>query len=219
MIRILKSTWLAVVLGVLAYVTTTVLLLRPDKLIAQRQALQGTNTAKITKIDPSWAFKNPEVDELLADLRTQREALKVREQELNDLTSRLAVERQEIGVITQRVVTMQAEMDRTFLRIQEQEFANLKRLAKVYATMSPEGAAKIMLESPEDAAVKILSFMKESETAPILESMATESPLTARRASQISDRLRLLAPTYPTTSCASHCKRTSWHRKIAKYRN
>ena len=70
---------------------------------------------------------------------------------------------------------MQAEMDRTFLRIQEQEFANLKRLAKVYATMSPEGAAKIMLESPEDAAVKILSFMKESETAPILESMATSA--------------------------------------------
>ena len=122
MIRHLHATWLAILLGALAYLATTALILRPDKLVAERLAARAT-VEKVSTIDPSWAFKNPEVDELLADLRAQRETLKVREQQLNDLASRLAVERQEIGTITQRVVTMQAEMDQAFLRIQEQEVA------------------------------------------------------------------------------------------------
>lgn len=192
MIRILQSNWLAVMLGVLAYAVTTTLLLRPDKLIAQRQIQKARLVEKTEKIEPSWAFKNPEVDELLADLRNQRETLKAREQELNDLASRLAVERQEIGIVTQRVVTMQAEMDQAFTRIQEQEVANLKRLAKVYATMSPEGAAKVMLESQDDAVVKILTYMKDSDTAAVLENMAKDSALAARRVAMISDRLRLI---------------------------
>lgn len=196
MIRHLHATWLAILLGALAYLATTALILRPDKLVAERLAARAT-VEKVSTIDPSWAFKNPEVDELLADLRAQRETLKVREQQLNDLASRLAVERQEIGTITQRVVTMQAEMDQAFLRIQEQEVANLKRLAKVYGTMSPDGAAKILLESQEDAAVKILTFMKDAETGPILENMAKDGPVAARRVAQISDRLRLLSA-HPT---------------------
>jgi flagellar motility protein MotE (MotC chaperone) len=193
MIRILQSAWLAVALGVLAYAATTALLLRPDKLIAQQRALKVRTAEKEDPLVPSWAFKNPEVDEMLADLLAQREALKVREQELNDLAARLAVERQEIGIVTQRVVTLQAEMDQAFVRIQENELANLKRLAKVYAAMSPDGAAKIMTEFQDDAAVKIFAQMKESETAPILELMAKDGPTAARRVALISDRLRLLS--------------------------
>lgn len=192
MIKILQSIWMAGVLGMLAYAATTALVLRPDKLSAQRLSLQAAAAEKTEKIEPSWAFKNPEVDELLADLRIQREALKVREKELNDLASRLAAERQEIGTITQRVVTMQGEMDQTFTHIQEEEVLNLRRLAKVYATMSPEGAAKVMLESQDDAVVKILTFVKDSETASILESMAKDGSSAARRVAQISDRLRLI---------------------------
>jgi flagellar motility protein MotE (MotC chaperone) len=193
MIRTLQSTWLALALGVLAYVGTTALVLRPDKLLLQRRAVKPATAHKEETIEPSWAFKNPEVDEMLADLRTQREALQVREQELNDLAARLAIERQEIGTITQRVVSLQAQMDQTFVRIQENELTNLKRLAKVYAAMSPEGAAKILTEFQDDAAVKVLALMKESETAPILENMAKDGPATARRVALISDRLRLLS--------------------------
>jgi flagellar motility protein MotE (MotC chaperone) len=193
MIRTLQSTWLAVAVGVLAYVATTALLLRPDQLITQQRTLKPGIAEKQELIGPSWAFKNPEVDEMLADLLAQREALKVREQELNDLAARLAVERQEIGTVTQRVATLQAEMDQAFVRIQQNELANLKRLAKVYAAMSPDGAAKILTEFQDDAAVKILALMKETETAPILEGMAKAGPANARRVALISDRLRLLS--------------------------
>ena len=193
MIRILQSNWLAVVLGALAYLATTALILRPERLLVQLRALKTKAVEKSDTLTPSWGFKNPEVDELLADLRNQREALKVREQELNDLAARLAVERQEIGTITQRVVSLQAEMDRTFVRIQENELANLKRLAKVYAAMSPEAAAKILAQFQDDAAVRLLALMKETEAAPILENLAKDGPTNARRVALISDRLRLIS--------------------------
>jgi hypothetical protein len=42
--------------------------------------------------------------------------------------------------------------------------------------------------------VKIFAIMKESETAPILELMARDGPVNARRVALISERLRLLSP-------------------------
>lgn len=193
MMRTLQSPWIALVIGILTYAATTAALIRPDKLIAARKAAQAVEEGgRDELISPSWAFKNPEVDEMLADIRSQSEALKIREQELNDLAARLAVERQEISTVTQRVAALQAEMDISFVRIQENELSNLKRLAKVYATMTPDGAAKILTEFQDDAAVKIFALMKENETAQILEIMARDGTNSARRVALISDRLRLL---------------------------
>lgn len=197
MMRTLQSPWVAAVAGILAYLLTTAWLLRPGKMAGWvRPPVAARAGVKIEPLVPSWAFKNPEMDQLLAQLLAEREAVRAKEKELGDLATRLNLERQEIGTITQRVASLQAEMDRTFVRIKEDEMANLKRLAKVYATMAPESAAKIFLEFQDEAAVKIFAFMKESETAPILENMAKEGPGVppgaARRVAVISDRLRLL---------------------------
>lgn len=191
MIRKLQSTWVALLLGLVAYAITTAIVLRPQSIIGQVQAQRTKQINQRELIGPSWAFKNPEVEEMLTDLRNQREALNIREKELNDLAARLALEREEIGTVTQRVAQLQSAMDQAFLRIKEEELSNLKRLARVYGSMSPEGAAKILSECQDDAAVKVLALMKESETAPILENMAKENPTAARRVALISDRLRL----------------------------
>lgn len=212
MIRTLQSPWLALALGILIYAGITALLLRPNKLIAEYKAANAVKEADRDElIAPSWAFKNPEVDEMLTDLRAQGEALKIREQELNDLAARLAAERQEISTVTQRVAALQAEMDLSFVRIQENELGNLKRLAKVYATMTPDGAAKILTEFQDDAAVKIFAIMKESETAPILELMARDGPTNAHRVALISERLRLLSlpPTQEKTNKAPNAAQTA----------
>lgn len=201
--RMLQSPWVAAALGALAYTLTTVLLLRPERMLANRPAPVPAEEPSHQEPVPSWAFRNPEIDQLVSELKAEREAVRAREKELQDLAERLNVERQEIGTITQRVAVLQAEMDRTMVRIKDDESANLKRLAKVYATMGPESAAKIMIEFQDEAAVKIFAFMKESETAPILENIAKSGPDAARRVALLSDRLRLLstggtpAPTSP----------------------
>ncbi|MCZ7637279.1 MAG: hypothetical protein M5U12_15350 [Verrucomicrobia bacterium] len=74
---------------------------------------------------------------MLAELRQQQEAAKTRDQELRELETRLAVERQELHAITQEVFRLQRQLDADFAAIRDDELTNLKRLAKVYATMSP----------------------------------------------------------------------------------
>jgi flagellar motility protein MotE (MotC chaperone) len=196
MIRTLQSPWIAAVIGMVLYLATTALLLRPDRIMSGGARPVGrTGTSTVEPLGPSWTFKNPELDQLVSQLVAEREAVRAKEKDLSDLANRLALERQEIGTITQRVAVLQREMDRTFVRIQDEETANLKRLAKVYATMAPESAAKIFLEFQDEASVKIFAFMKESEVAPVLENMAKTGTTAARRVALISDRLRLLSGT------------------------
>jgi flagellar motility protein MotE (MotC chaperone) len=76
------------------------------------------------------------------------------------------------------------------VRVQEEEATNLKKLAKVYASMEVEGAASILKELNDEQIVKIMIFMKESETASIFETLAKRGKDEARRVALISERLR-----------------------------
>ena len=187
--NILQSSWLSVVLGGALYLGMTGFLLRPANLLKQGiQARSGGDTASASSA--SWEFFNPEIDRLIAELRKEKAAVQQREQELNDLAARLEAERAEITVVTQTVSRLQKEFDRNVVRVQEQEVANIKKLAKMYAAMDSTGAATIFKQMDDDQVVKIMMYMKEGETAPILEGLARLSETEAKRAALISDRLR-----------------------------
>lgn len=94
--------------------------------------------------------------------------------------------------MTQQVGRIQTEFDRNVVRVREEETANLKRLAKIYAAMTPEGAVSILKEMKDDDIVKILAYMKDVETAPILELLAKPGVADAKRTAQISERLKAI---------------------------
>jgi flagellar motility protein MotE (MotC chaperone) len=196
MMRILQANWMPVLLAVLSYSATTVLCWHTPVPAAAEAPMAETSHAA----EPSWNFRNPEITQLILDLNREREALAQRQQQLNELASRLQAERQELNQVTQNVFRMQREFDRNVLRIRDEETANLKKLAKVYATMSPEGATGILKEMEEEQIVKIMVFMKENETAPILEALAKSGNDQAKRAAQISERLRLSISRHSTAS-------------------
>jgi flagellar motility protein MotE (MotC chaperone) len=139
---------------------------------------------------PSWEFFNPEVERLVKELAQEKKALALREQQLNELATRLEAERAEITTVTQAVHRLQQEFDRGVLRIREEETANLKKLAKVYATMTPEGAVTILRQMEDEQIVKFMVFMKDGETAPLLENFARQGEAEAKRAAAIMERLR-----------------------------
>ena len=130
--------------------------------------------------------------QLLAEIKNEREALRVRASQLDDLETRLQAERKEIYAVTQAVYQVRADLDKVVTRVSEEEAVNLKKLAKVYTTMSPEGAARILKEMDDDQVVKILTLMRGAEPAPILENLGQGSKEDARRAAMLSNRLRLV---------------------------
>jgi flagellar motility protein MotE (MotC chaperone) len=191
--KLLSSTWISAPLGVLIYLATTVAFWEQPKM-PPRSVIDRP----IKPIGPSWEFSNPEADQLIAELRSEKKSLDLREQQLDELSTRLQSERGELGQVTQSVRQLEADFDNSVLQIKGDEAINLKKLAKVYAAMSPDSAAIVLTEMDNAAVAKILFFLKEEETGAILEAMAKQGDAPARRAAQISDLMRLSTHDHPT---------------------
>jgi flagellar motility protein MotE (MotC chaperone) len=143
---------------------------------------------------PSWDFSSPEADRLMAELRSEKGSLALRKQQLDELASRLGMEREELAAATAAVRKLQDEFDKSVTRVQEEEVPNLKKLAKVYSGMTPDATATVLSRLDNAVVVKIMLYMKESETGTILEVMAKKGPAEARKAADISEHLRLSIP-------------------------
>lgn len=143
---------------------------------------------------PSWTFFNPELDLIIADLKAEREAVSLKEKQLDELSLRLQAERAELNEALKGIKKLEQQVDREVFRIKEDEAGNLKRLSKMYAAMEPAGAAKILRELDDVIIVKILSLMKEPETALILDSFVRFGDAETKRAAGISESLRSGTP-------------------------
>ena len=184
--KFLQAPITAMMLGGLSFLLTMFALLeKPLKSNAE-----PVETTPEEKVIGFWERHNPETDELLKEIKTEREYLTKRAAELRELETRLAAERAEINTITQRVAQLQMEFDQTIIRVKEEEAPNLKKLARLYSTMSLEGASAILRELDDMVVVKVMSFMKEDQSAPLLDAMAKEGELQAKRAATIAEALR-----------------------------
>ena len=188
----LQSSWAAAIVGLVGYWATTMVCWTKALPALTPPPMYHEAPEKDAASGPSWNFKNAEVNLLMEDLRKQKEALALREQQLNEYAARLRTERVELNQVTQRVGIMQAEFDRLVVEVKKEEAGNLKKLGKTYAAMSPDGAATIFKEMTDPQVVKIMALMKEAETGPILEAMGRGTDAETKRAAAISERLRLV---------------------------
>jgi flagellar motility protein MotE (MotC chaperone) len=194
--KILQSGWLTALLGSIVYCGTTAAVMMSAHIPV---AHPESHDAPIG-FNASWDFHNPEMDLLITELKKEKDGLAVKEKQLKDLAARLEAERAELTVVTQAVHRMQVEYDRNFVRVKEEETANLRKLAKMYSGMSVEGAVLILKQMEDEQIVKILLFMKESESAPLLESFAKLGDPEAKRAAAISGQLRTASKGSPSKS-------------------
>ena len=152
--------------------------------------------AEVVSINgPSWTFFNPEMEQIVGELKSERDAVAAKGRQLEELAVRLRAERAELDEELKRMRVIQGKVDRDVLRIREDEAGNLKKLAKMYSTMEPAGAAKIMRELDDVVVVKILTLMKEPEVARVLESFARMGEVETKRAAGFSESLRAAAAT------------------------
>jgi flagellar motility protein MotE (MotC chaperone) len=190
--RLLQSSWFAVLIGGLAYLGATFALFHPERYVVARESEPG---AKQTVMDePSWKFKNPEFDQWVEEIQHQRDALALREQQLQELQTRLETERQELNTATQTVFQLQSEFDKNVIRIKDQEADNLKRQAKIVSTMSPESAAALVNDMNPDEAVRVLATMKADEASAVLEALGKLGKTEAKHAALLTENMRRVLP-------------------------
>lgn len=191
--KLLQSSWVTALIGGLLYLGVTVALIHPSQ-FEGAHAAQAPAVEKSPDDDPSWRFRNPEIDQWIAELKREKEALDLREQQLQELALRLDAERKELTAITQTVYQIQSEFDKNIIRIKDQEMENLKRQAKVFANMEPDTVAALVNEMPEDESVRILFVMKNDDVIGILERLGKLGPTGSRRAASITEKLRRVLP-------------------------
>ena len=188
------------ILGAVIYLATTVVLLNPAKFHAVLASSPAEQLSIINDNEPSWKFRNPEMDQWIEEIKREKESLDLREQQLKDLETRLNAERQELTVVTQAVSQMQADFDKNVVRLNAQDVVNLKRQAKLISAMSPEGAAATLNDMSDDDVVRILFTMKPDDASLALDTLSKMGKVQAKRAADIIERMRRTLPPIATPS-------------------
>ncbi len=199
--RILQSPVTVAVVASLAFFITLFLLLRPLSLGTAMSPARETVTADD---DPSWKFHNPDIDQWVAQIKSERDALAVREQQLKDWEARLASESREIATVTQTVTRTQQEFDKRVVLFSGQEKDNVKKQIKVIADMTPDGAVAMMNEMPDDEVVRLLYTLKPDISGAILDSMSKINPDSAKRAATLTEKIRAILPTPATNNLTAN---------------
>jgi flagellar motility protein MotE (MotC chaperone) len=191
MLKKLNSPWIGSIVGLVAFLAVT----GATWNAATRDMARAQNAAAAAPIanaaETLVVGDNVEVEALIKELREERDMLSKRERDLNELQARLAAERNELTQLTQAVHNMQKEFDASVSRVTEEEPVNLKRLAKTYGSMDAEGAAKIFKQMDDGSIVKIMLYMKEQETGPVLSALSRLGEIDAKRAGDLTEKLRL----------------------------
>lgn len=194
MIRILQSSWFAAALGCVLYLGTTAAVLTPSKFAGFKPAAPDYSAED----DPSWKFRNPEMDQWLSQIKSEKEKLDLREENLDELQTRINAEIQELSMATQTVSQLQQNFNQSVISFSAQETANIKHQTKLISEMSPEGAIAMLNEMPDDDAVRILFTMKDDVASLILDTWSKEGKAQAQRAAQLTEKLRQIATATPT---------------------
>ena len=200
--RILQSPGTVVLLGGVTFFLTMFAVFQTAHLGSPTLAAKPAVSAEDS---PSWKYRNPEMDQWIAQLKEEREALALRTEQLKEWEARLAATSREICTVTQVVSRLQLDFDKRVLLFRDQEKDNLKRQLKVVAGMTPDGAATMFNEMPDDEETKLLYLMKADVSAPILDAMSRQGQAHAARAASLANRLTEVL-SVPATNTLANAK-------------
>jgi flagellar motility protein MotE (MotC chaperone) len=202
--RILQSPVTVGVIAALLFFFTMFAVLRTVPL---GQVAAAAKAPKMAEDDPSWKFHNPDIDQWVSQIKDERDALAVREQQLKEWEARLAAESREISAVTQAVSRTQEAFDKRVLLFKDAEKDNAKKQLKVIADMSPDGAAAMFKEMPDDEVAKLLYVMKPDVSGAILDAMSKLGSVPAKRAATLTQRLKDVLPVAATNNLTANAGR------------
>jgi flagellar motility protein MotE (MotC chaperone) len=166
------------------------------KSFVQELRVQREEASRPVRPERPWDFWTVEIESLAAELKAQRDALKVRSVALDERESRLAADAAELEKVRQRLESLRKEIAQRVTEVSAEEVKNLKALSATYRSLSPPAAVGILAEMDQQTVVKLLSLMKPNETAAIFEEMGrSNDPTIVKRAASLSEGLRLLNAT------------------------
>ncbi|MEI8284778.1 MAG: hypothetical protein WCG52_07280 [bacterium] len=197
------SNWMPIIAAVILGIATSagVLMWRLPSITASSTPVEShtpsTIKTKITSQSKDWDFYTTEIDNLVNELKTERENYQKKAKDFAAVELRIATEKKELVRIREEIEKMRSELTEKTTEMQASEKTNVRNLSRTYSNMKPTQAVAIISEMSDANIVKILALMKPDIQAKILAEMAKTSDgsgnaTLAPRAAKLSDQLRLL---------------------------
>jgi flagellar motility protein MotE (MotC chaperone) len=206
MVRIVKSPATVLAAAFVSFFLTLFLALHAIPL-GEVAAVAAAREPRGADDNPSWRFHNPDIDQWVAQLKTEKDALGVREQQLKDWEARLTAESREIAAVTQAVTHTQEAFDKRVVLFNDLEKDNAKKQLKVIADMTPDGAVAMMNEMPDDEVVRLLYSLKPDISGSILDAMSKLGQVPAKRAALLAEKIKEVLPVPATNTPAANAAR------------
>lgn len=204
MIAKLQNPLLASILGVFLSVGVGVYFsMRALRPLLEKAAMVVEKKVPEQLVQRGWDFWTVEIDNLSNELKEERARLRKQAELLDQRSARVASEEKELAKVRADVERLRKEIADKVIEISTDEAKNIRTLSQTYAALTPRSAVAILKEIDDTTAVKILSLMKAETVGPIFEEMAkTAGPdgSLARRAAQLSEKLRIMKVSKPATS-------------------
>src|SRR5262249_43925228 len=115
-------------------------------------------------------FTQNEVD-VLEKLSARRQALEAREREVEARENLLKAAEERIDKKISEMKALQTDVKSLLVTVNEQDEAKLRSLVKVYETMKPKDAARIFEQLDMPVLIRVVSNMKETKIAAVMEAM------------------------------------------------
>jgi len=195
------SNWLPILAAIILGIATSagVLMWRlpsiTESVTPSTASTPSTIKTKITSQSKDWDFYTAEIDNLVNELKTERESYEKKKNDFAAVELRIATEKKELTRIRVEIEKMRAELTAQTTEMQSSEKTNVRSLSRTYSNMKPEQAVAIISEMTDANIVKILSLMKPDIQARILSEMAkTLDPSAAGAPSPAGSAIATLAP-------------------------
>ncbi|EKD27768.1 MAG: hypothetical protein ACD_79C00585G0006 [uncultured bacterium] len=133
-----------------------------------------------------------QVFDLAEKLKEREIRVKEQEERVQRLEEAVNKEKEAIMNVKKEVEKMHVDIAQFIPMITDGEKKNLKKMAKMFETLSPDNANPIISRMPDDTLVIVLSYMKPRGSAKLLSGYAAINPETAKRAADIAEKLKKL---------------------------
>jgi hypothetical protein len=195
----LKNPVILVALGLFLGVGTSLFMFWKAAAPLVAAAKQGrVKVHAAVKPEAPWDFWTIEIENLAAELKDAKAGLKKREDELIAREGRFTAERLELAKQRQQLEALRNEIANTVVSIKDDELKNMKSLAATYSNLSPKATLTIFKQMDDTTIVKLLALMKTDIVSPLFEELSKQAaadPALAKRAAQLSEKLRLYQST------------------------
>jgi flagellar motility protein MotE (MotC chaperone) len=140
--------------------------------------------------------KELELRRMIADVTKQRAALEAREKPLIAREVELAQQSKALETMKADINHAEEEMKKFVMLIETDEQKNVKKMAKIWASMDPAEVVPLIRNLDIEVAAKVLGTMSERQAAPILGTLATTVE-TNKIASDVVMRMKKLRQEAP----------------------